>query len=247
MSIIIIENNWGTASIENIQKVLESAYTELTSVCATEVTYPIRVKHRIDGDTPLTLYNRSSSGEYVILLAISDMYWDQYAYQFSHELCHILSNHDKNKGNKCRWFDETICELASLFTLRRMVASWSITPPYQNWADYATKLREYADKYLKSEERAMPKGHNLQTWFTVHRSQLETNPYNRKLNGLIANILLPVFEHNPIIWRTVIYLNTYDLSDNDSFEVFLNKWKQEVPINLQEHVKVISDMFGITL
>ena len=35
------------------------------------------------------------------------------------------------------WLEESLCETASLFTLRAMSRSWSIAPPYPAWKNYA--------------------------------------------------------------------------------------------------------------
>ena len=47
-------------------------------------------------------------------------------------------------------FTRLLCELASVFTLRRMAEGWPSSPPYPNWADLRSEncagLRR--DKYL---------------------------------------------------------------------------------------------------
>ena len=73
-----------------------------------------------------------------------DRQQNQYAYQFAHEFCHVLSGYEGLEGNPNNWFHETICELASVFTLRRMAERWPTHPPYPNWAGYSKHLLEYA-------------------------------------------------------------------------------------------------------
>ena len=59
-----------------------------------------------------------------------DRKWAKFGYQFSHEFCHVLSNYENLKANPNNWFHEAICELASVFTLRRMAERWPTHPPY---------------------------------------------------------------------------------------------------------------------
>ncbi len=95
---------------------------------------------------PRVLYRCSQCEPYVIQLDTRGTYWSQYAYQFSHEFCHILSGYEHLKENPNQWFHETVCELASVFSLRRMAERWPIHPPYPKWADYSDSLMCYINE-----------------------------------------------------------------------------------------------------
>ena len=68
---------------------------------------------------PITLFRRGPKGEYLVRLNTGDRHWAQHAYQFAHEFTHILANYDEHERRN-KWFEESICEMASLFVLRRM-------------------------------------------------------------------------------------------------------------------------------
>ena len=93
-----------------------------------------------DDFTPRTHYRPSSSDPIFIQLTARDTYWSQFAYQFSHELCHILSDYERLGEGPNGWFHEAICESASVFTLRRMAERWRTCPPYAGRTDYAESL-----------------------------------------------------------------------------------------------------------
>ena len=77
-----------------------------------------------ESDDPITPYRPSRQGPFTVFLAARDDYWCQFAYQFSHELCHVLSDYERLGEGPNGWFHEAICELASVFTLRRMAERW---------------------------------------------------------------------------------------------------------------------------
>ena len=84
-------------------------------------------------ESPIVWYQRNARREIVMLLNTEETYWSQYAYQFAHEFCHILCGYDEDyKGNQ--WFEEAICETASLFALRAMARAWEHDPPVSELA-----------------------------------------------------------------------------------------------------------------
>src|SRR5262249_46932134 len=148
--IVVEEQGWGNGRPQDIQKVLESAAAELLCYFPERRIPLIRVVHAVD--CPRILYERGKDGEYIIQLSAKDRFWAQYAYQFAHELCHLLSNYDRSYENRKApengWFDESLCELASMFVVRKMGDTWETTPPYENWRSFARELRRYADDLL---------------------------------------------------------------------------------------------------
>jgi hypothetical protein len=49
-------------------------------------------------------------------------------YQFAHEFAHILSNYERHADSKVarqhEWFEEALCEVASLYALKRVGMQW---------------------------------------------------------------------------------------------------------------------------
>ena len=39
------------------------------------------------------------------------------------------------------WFEETICEVASLFALEKLALEWNQSAPYANWKPYAVEFK----------------------------------------------------------------------------------------------------------
>ncbi len=130
IEIRIAPDDWGGASPRDIHKLLLSAAKELSPYFSQRRLDPILVRQKTGAHAPIVFYQRSARNEYIVELDVRGRYWSQYAYQFSHELCHILARYEKSRGRQNRWFEESLCELAALFTLRRMSESWQTSPPY---------------------------------------------------------------------------------------------------------------------
>lgn len=127
---------------QDIHAVLNSAVGEMWRYFPDHTIEPIVVV-KGDGD-PSVHYQRNEHGEIVMELNTGGFFWSQYSYQFAHEFAHILSGfRDGNPQNL--WFEETLCEAATLFVLKRMADSWQTNPPYESWRSYGPAFRDYVE------------------------------------------------------------------------------------------------------
>ncbi len=124
----VVNGNWGATSLSGIDGVLRSVYVVLTEAFGKMPDELIQVSTWAL-DNPRTIYD---TRPYKIYLSVHDTYWSQYVYQFAHELCHVLTRFDRFKGHKHKWFEETLCELASLFALHRLAERWVEAPRTQS-------------------------------------------------------------------------------------------------------------------
>ena len=144
--------------------------------------------------------------------------------QVAHEICHVLSGYERMRGSRNSWFHEVLCELASVFTLRRMAQGWPSSPPYPNWATYAAELSTYADKYLSREERRLPTTTTLSAWLLSEEDSLRQDCCQRDKNAVVAYTLLPIFESEPAGWNAI-----HRLPDSSAmFRDYLLDWHRLV-------------------
>ncbi len=245
--IVAADSSWGDARPQDVQAVLSSVATVMLRNFPGRRLQPIVVAH--SDLFPITLFRRSPNDEYRVFLTAKDRYWARYVYEFAHELSHILSNYDQRKdaatGSQSQWFEEALCEIASLYALKELAAEWEHSPPYPNWAPYAQALESYAENMLKEAHRALPSSMSLAAWFRNAETQLQANPYMRKYNEVAANALLPLFEQTPAIWRAVGYLNI-SLSGG-SFKDYLSAWRNNVPDEYKAPIAQITALFGLSV
>src|SRR5438132_1281700 len=124
--------------------------------------------------------------------------------------------------NPNKWFEETLCEAASLFVLGRMADSWKTRPPYPNWKDYAVSLQNYRDERLAAA--GLPSGTTLAAWFREREPSLRKDGTQRELNLRMAAAILPLFEESPGRWAAVASLNAVHGGADRSFPDYLRDW-----------------------
>ena len=219
-----IENgNWGGVSLSAVQAVLESAYGVLVQAFNKHPDAPIQVAWWNQG--PRAFYDHRP---YQIRINARDTYWCQYVYQFSHELCHVMTNFDRHRSHKHKWFEESLCELASLFVLHRLADGWREHPPpgVLEAEGFAPHFRTYAEEIEQGYEQ--PADGDLRAWLAPKLDSLEGNPVLREGNGTIAIALLDRFLEDPSLWRDCGQLNCWDVAANETFESYLEAWGEHL-------------------
>jgi hypothetical protein len=252
LDIRVQATGFGTASSDDLTVLLQSTAFEIWRYCARTQLGGIDVYHR--PDHPQTDFERTPTGRIAIGLAAQDTHWAQYSFQFAHEFCHTLANFSNRPQRLARfppqanfWLEESLCEAASLFTLRAMSHSWLTNPPYPAWKDYAPWLNTYAQRRITLPEHQLPAGKRFLDWFREHHSALRSNSALRDCNTIIAIHLLPIFEADPTAWETVTLLNRESLDVNESLAQHLTKWRSRCPENLRPFVRRLATEFGIAL
>lgn len=239
LDIRVIGDKWDGANKETIDRLLHSVAKELHEYFPGRKFPPILVEGK---GGPIVLFRRGKNGEIFVRLNTGGTYWAQYSYQFSHEFCHILCKYDQDKtGNK--WFEETICETASLFTLRKMGRTWKTDPPYKHWKNFSRHLTSYAKSRM--DKHPLPDGQSLREYFDANKVELYRNATNRELNTTVAAKLLPLFEASPTSWEAVQWLNAGKPTKPQTFEVFLKEWHGNVPEKHRAFVTKVAAAFEI--
>lgn len=196
MKIEVLECDWGVAQHDDIWKLL----LDVASHIVRELRYPfvetIHVMNLPGQRCPKAFYGGPDATKYEINLTARDRKWSKFAYQFSHEFCHVLSGHDRLRDNPNNWFHEAICELASFFVLRRMAERCLVDPPFAHWSDYSAAPADYAECEARKYQRATPAG-SFSAWLRTNECELRQNCYLREKNGVVALRLLPLFEKAP--------------------------------------------------
>jgi len=243
LSIRVGADAWGDAGTVDIRRVLESTAAELWNYFPGRRLDPILVQH--SRRSPITLFRRGRNGEYFVKLNVQGRYWCQFAYQFAHEFCHILANYSHKTPRANKWFEESLCELASIFALRKMARTWKTSPPYPHWKGYASAIQKYVDDLTDPKDNRLPAGTTLAKWYKDNAAGLRKAPCLRAKNRIVANTLLPLFEADPESgWAAVEYLNS-GKADSDSFQDHLSNWYRRTPAKHRKFVARIIEMFEL--
>ena len=232
--------DWGSGNQADDIGVLRSTAPPALSYAERYDWAPINVGRSSDG--PIVLFRRGDLGEYLVNLNTSDRYWAQYAFQFSHEIGHILCGFREGDQSN-HWFEEMLCETASLFALRKLSEEWKTNPPYPNWKSFADAFDEYAQERM--DRQPWPKGLSLADWYAKEKDLLSKDAKMRDRNLMAAVRILPLFEKNPDGWAACFFLNKKKDKEKRSFETYLRDWSESCQTNEhRDFVGKIAKDFG---
>ncbi|HET7366653.1 MAG TPA: hypothetical protein VFJ70_24015 [Burkholderiales bacterium] len=229
-SIRVQPGDWGAASVQDIEVVLRSVADVLLPDFPQHAAARIVVRPSALG--PRVLAEKTADGSYQVLLNVHDARWDQFAYQFSHELCHIVSNYEQRDigavpGERPhQWFEEAVCEAVSLIALDRLAAQWEHAAPHRGWASYAPAFRQYAQALLSHGHRQLPPGTTFSAWYAEHAAAMARDPYLRADDERVATALHEIFNGGGL--TSIGYLNLAHASQ-ESFAGYLAAWSDCCP------------------
>lgn len=243
---------WGEARTSNIQRLCENVALHFQENLRDEhkVSGKLTIIHR-EGN-PRAFYRSSFGGapnEYKIGLSVTNRFWDNFSFQFGHEFCHIMQNHDAIHevlpDNKNGWFQESICELASLWVLRRMGETWAYRAPYNNWVDYRYALIDYANNWLMGREEVQYEG-TAAEWLKEWEEPMRQNQPNAFSYARVAQLsykFLPIFEENPETWNAVRQMPFSNLPMSE----YMREWYNAVDTEDKPFVEAIAKEMGIAV
>jgi hypothetical protein len=244
----VVDGGWGGGTPAEIGRVIGEvvAIFPAPGVDQGAAPQPLRVRHRFGG--PRIDYQRDRDGRIVVYLSARDDRWYQYVYQFAHEYCHLLSHFDrKRQGNDIvrdhQWFEEALCEAASLYAVRRLAQQWCDAGADLLLRRAAPQLAQYARQLLGQAHRQLDSRTTLAQWYAQQHETLRNQPYLREFNELVALQLLPLFEQAPERWAALAFLNPTEPAADLPFPAFLVRWRAEVPADLQPLVVNIQALF----
>jgi hypothetical protein len=240
---------FGVASTADIHAVLQSAAGELCRYWPRTQLPRIDVYHR--PDHPQTDSRHVAGNRIAIGLTVRDNHWAQYSFQFAHEFCHALidyTNDDRGLARDRRyanlWLEESLCETASLFTLRALSRSWVIAPPYPAWRNYAPWFSIYAEERLTQPEHRLPGGISFLGWFHANEVALRQDCTRRDSNTIVAAQLLPIFEKEPRGWGALAFFSRA-ANPNESLPQEFTKWRSDCPREFQRFVTKVAAVFEV--
>jgi hypothetical protein len=140
----------------------------------------LRVQNRTSGSPRVWLHNDASRIAWIVV-NIGERDWCKLAYQFGHELGHVLANSwapDAKPQPPCQWLEEALVEAFSLRGLGKLADSWEQRPPFKNDASFANAIRQYQRNAIEKYETVASDrmlGSGVDAWFRQYRSALEVD------------------------------------------------------------------------
>ena len=239
MQLEVKPGDWGSIALNDLRLLLQSVFSSFYPPMTeddglTVCIEPSAVKH------PWTRCRKPNSEQYHVYLSAKDLKWSKFAYQFAHELCHVLSDCERLQTSKNRWFHEVLCEAASIYTLKSMSNRWKLTPPRQEWSFYAPMLREYSEDEIYPHSKEVARDAKLRDWLEYLEDILRMDCEIREVNAVFAHSLLPLFESRTANWRVIQSLP----ATSSCFQTYLQEWHAAAHPRDRHFVQKIVDAFA---
>jgi hypothetical protein len=189
------------------------------------------VDSHTSGPPAIWLHNDGTSIAWVVV-DVGPRDWCKLAYQFGHEVGHVLSNSwepDAKPANPCQWLEEALVEAFSIRGLGLLAENWERDPPFPGDAAFGGAIRRYREDLL-TRYRAFAKEQGADQvfaeWFTTQRTALETDGgVSGPARGAVAAMVTEL-EADSVATECLGALNRWTGRSSVAMEEYLRQWKR---------------------
>jgi hypothetical protein len=212
----------------------------------------LRVDDHSSGPPHVWLHEENPDTAWIVV-DIAARHWAQLAYQFGHELGHVLCNSWLPQAKlepPSRWLEEAMVEAFSMRGLGVLADSWEHDPPFPHDGGYARALRKYRqdliEKYRKNGD-GEPVA-NVAAWFRANRATLDRAHGVGKVEGPAIVAILGHLERDPRCVADMGAVNRWPALSAAPVEEYLRLWRRScaevnapgiLPRRLQEVLGVV--------
>jgi hypothetical protein len=193
----------------------------------------ISVENHKEGTPAIWLHSDEPERAAIIVDIGPSSDWCKLAYQFGHELGHVLSNSWQFSAKPqppTQWLEEALVEAFSIRGLGLLANSWEKLPPFAGDSAFASSIRDYRSaleaKYKGESSAGISM--NLAAWFQANRAELETGRSAPRGPGILA--ILAIYEEhqkeNTSCVEDLGGLNRWPERTAVPIERYLELWKQ---------------------
>jgi hypothetical protein len=190
----------------------------------------LRVDEHTSGNPAIWLHPDGSTMAWIIV-DIGERDWSKLAYQFGHELGHVMANSwepDAKPASPCGWLEEAMVEAFSIHGLGRLAESWKTNPPFPNDGAFGEAIADYRRKIVEGYSvlaREQGSSADFGLWFKDHRVEIESvaalSPFAKAASLTILN----EYEKAPSIIEALGALNRWPARSGVPIEDYLRLWE----------------------
>jgi hypothetical protein len=175
-----VTGNWGGSLPQAAERVIgrmRRVCLEGLPLSSDRQPHQLRVEDHPSGPPAIWLHDEPADTAWIIV-DIGSSAWCQLAYQFGHELGHVLCNswgRDAQPKPPCQWLEESLVEAFSIRGLALLARSWEEDPPFPGDNAYGAAITDYRRHLIERYGGAggAPPDGGLATWFRANRDELE--------------------------------------------------------------------------
>jgi hypothetical protein len=200
-----------------------------------------------------TLYWPLGKSYYKIGLNISNVYFNQVAFQFSQEFSRLYCDPRINN-----WFVEMVVHMAALYFLEFLGEKWEEDPPFEELKDYHENFTNYRSNLLGAAfSRIDMVKYQISNEWLKHQARklMNRETYNRGKILVVAYEILDLFRESEKNWLMLPYLgrcsvpappeNPGDITTIRKTSMDFNRLLEEVPGDVKPFVRKLTDKFGV--
>lgn len=189
----------------------------------------LRVDRRKSGSPAIWLHRDGIDVAWIIV-NIGDRDWTKLAYQFGHELGHVMANSwqaDATPGGPSQWLEESIVEALSLRGLGRLAQSWKENPPFAGDNRFGDAIAQYRENIIRrykllADQQGLTR--DAPAWFADHRGDVEASSAALYKQAL-SLIILAEYERSAQSIEAIGALNRWPGRAAMSLEEYLGRWE----------------------
>jgi hypothetical protein len=137
----------------------------------------LRVDDEASGLPHVWLHEENPTTAWIVV-DIGTRAWSQLAYQFGHELGHVMCNSWMWKVETpppSRWLEECLAEAFSIRGIGRLADAWERNPPFAGDSKYGRSLRDYRSNLIEKYQSAggPEPVRDFAAWFRSNRALLD--------------------------------------------------------------------------
>ena len=189
--------NFGEYNKEVVHRLLQQVQIDFSNWIGNQVFLTSNC-HLFYKEAHPTIYSMGEAGHRICLHTKENEWW-RWVYQFSHEYCHHLINGTMSgEITGLMWFEETICDLASICHLNRLIVLYDvlqINTPLQ-CKSYVVSCRNANLGTVQS---------NCQEYLKQHMDELVQPMYHREIYSNLFATMLPLFLENTHLWKIILH------------------------------------------
>jgi hypothetical protein len=149
------------------------------------------------------------------------------AYQFGHELGHVLCNSwDRlaRPSPPCQWLEESLVEAFTIRGLGLLAASWERDPPFDGDNGFAKSIQRYRNNLIQGYAAQMP-NKSCAAWFRKARASLDLRGGESEAEGPATLGILADLENNNACVEDLGAVNRWPLRSGVPLEDYLDLWE----------------------
>jgi hypothetical protein len=190
----------------------------------------LRVDDHTFGPPHIWLHDENSDTAWIIV-DISARDWCKLAYQFGHELGHVLCNSWQSQAKPklpSQWLEEALVEAFSIRGLGLLADSWEQRPPFPHDAAFADNIRKYRQDIIERYRKPAgePLALDMCAWLRRNRDALDHTGGVGSIEGPEILQILAALEGDRGSVEDLGAVNRWQARSEVPIEDYLRLWQE---------------------